>query len=176
MTGPPRLVLNRELSWLDFDARVLALAEDAERPLLERVKFLAISSRNLDEFFQVRVARLRAQRAAGVTAPSRDGLAPAETLSRIRAKVLAFVRRQQELFAKELVPGLAERGVQIVDWAGLVPAERTVLGRVFEERLLPELKPVSVDALHSIARVANLSLHIAVAVRGAPGSHRFARV
>ena len=111
--------LNRELSWLAFNFRVLALAEDEGLPLLERARFLAISSRNLDEFFQVRVAGLKAQLEAGVGVSTLAGATPAEQLRAIREKVLRLNDRQFEVYAKELAPALARAGVEICDWEAL---------------------------------------------------------
>ena len=111
--GPP--YLNRELSLLDFQERVLALAEDTTLPLLERAKFLAIFSSNIDEFFQVRVAGLKDQVAAGVASASADGMTPAETLSAIRERLSVLVARQSRTFLDGVVPALAEAGVRICE-------------------------------------------------------------
>jgi polyphosphate kinase len=175
--GRASLYLNRELSWLDFDSRVLALAEDPERPLLERVKFLAISSSNLDEFFQVRVAGLRAQVEAGVGVSSPDGLTPRQQLQAIRAAVLRFADRQDEVFAKDLVPGLADAGIQICDWGDLDEEDAAHLSQVFEQQIFPVLTPLSVDPAHPFPYISNLSLNLAAVVRDArTGENRFARV
>src|SRR6478609_9727483 len=112
---PPRY-LDRELSWLDFNARVLALAEDATLPLLERAKFLAIFSSNLDEFFQVRVSGLQEQLAAGVRSNAPDGLDQVEQLRAIRIRVEELVGRQAEVFTKEVAPSLQDAGVEFADW------------------------------------------------------------
>ena len=119
--------LNRELSWLDFNARVLALAEDASLPLLERAKFLAIFSSNLDEFFQVRVSGLQEQLAAGVRTNSPDGLDQVEQLRAIRARVEELVGRQASAFTKDVAPGLQEAGVEFADWDDLGDDERAQL-------------------------------------------------
>jgi polyphosphate kinase len=169
--------LNRELSWLDFNARVLALAEDQARPLLERAKFLAIFSSNLDEFFQVRVAGLQEQLDAGIRTRSPDGLDPAEALRAIRAQVRELMERQTTAFTKDIAPALEEAGISFPDWADLDDADRAELARVFEDRVYPVLTPLAVDPAHPFPYISNLSLNLAVAVRDpASGEERFARV
>ena len=169
--------LNRELSWLEFDRRVLALAADPTLPLLERIKFLAIFGNNLDEFFQVRVAGLKEQRAAGVGASSPDERTPEEQLAGIRALVRPLVRQACELLDKELRPALAEQGIRICDWATLQEDARAHLGQVFEREIFPVLTPLAVDPAHPFPHISNLSLNLAVLVRD-PATHdeRFARV
>ena len=169
--------LNRELSWLEFNARVLALAEDAEVPLLERVKFLAIFSGNLDEFFQVRVAALRDQLAAGLGPTSPDGLAPAEQLRVIRPAVERLLVRQGEAFLDDLVPGLSDNGIALSDWESLDDDDRAYLDEVFEERIFPVLTPLAVDPGHPFPYISNMSLNLAVRVRDpVTGDRRFARL
>ena len=176
MSGAPRL-LNREASWLDFDRRVLALAEDPERPLLERVKFLAIFARNLDEFFQVRVAGL--QDAAELDRGSRspDGLTASEQLARIRVRVEEIVGEAQDLWSSQLRPALRDAGVELVAWAGLPEAERAWTTHEFGERIQPALVPLSVDPSHPFPYISNLSLNVGALVRPRGGGpERFARV
>jgi polyphosphate kinase len=173
--GPDRF-LNRELSWLDFDARVLSLAEDPELPLLERVKFLAITARNLDEFFQVRVAGLKAQVDAGVVAASPDGRSPAEQLAEIRIRVEELLRRMERVHGKELLPRLAEQGIRFVDWDALDPRDRERLRDEYERRIHPALTPLAVDPAHPFPWISNLSLNLAVLVDDPEGQRRFARV
>ena len=169
--------LNRELSWLAFNERVLALAQDPRRPLLERVKFLAIFASNLDEFFQVRVAGLRAQREAGSARTSADGRSPAEQLAEIRPRVEATVRTAADLFLRELVPALACEGVEIIELAALDRADREPLRRRFEEEIFPTLTPLAVDPAHPFPYISNLSLNFAVLVQDAEDPEpRFARV
>jgi polyphosphate kinase len=172
----PDRFLNRELSWLGFDARVLALAEDAELPLLERVKFLAISARNLDEFFQVRVAGLKAQVDAGVLAASPDGRSPAEQLAEIRLHVEELLRRQERVYAKELLPRLAEQGIRFVEWESLDGEEKKRLRHEYERRIHPALTPLAVDPAHPFPWISNLTLNLAVLVDDAAGERHFARV
>src|SRR5918912_3872591 len=127
----PRL-LNRELSWLDMNARILELAEDTSLPLLERVKFCAIFSRNLDEFFMIRVAGLAGQAAAGLTLHSPDGLTPHAALAAIRERVLELSARQARLWTRELQPALAAEGIVIATVDDLDEAEREQLARRFQ--------------------------------------------
>ncbi len=175
---PPReRFLNRELSWLEFDRRVLSLAAEPALPLLERVKFLAIFASNLDEFFQVRVAGLKEQRAAGIGAASPDERTPEEQLAAIRAEVQPLVRHAWELFDKELRPALAEQGIRICDWRTLQESARAHLGHVFEREIFPVLTPLAVDPAHPFPHISNLSLNLAVVVRDpATRDERFARV
>jgi polyphosphate kinase len=169
--------LNRELSWLDFNDRVLALAEDPAQPLLERAKFCAIFSTNLDEFFQVRVAGLKDQVEAGVTTPSPDGRSPIRQLLEIRERVEASAARQDAVFLDQLVPGLAAAGVAIVSWDELDKDERKALGEEFLERMFPVLTPLAVDPSHPFPYISDLSLNLAVVVRRPDdGEERFARV
>lgn len=173
----PTLYLNRELSWLDFNSRVLALAEDESRPLLDRVKFLAISSSNLDEFFQVRVAGLKAQVEAEVSVTSPDGLTPEEQLRGIRAQVVRFADRQYELFSKDLMPGLEKAGIALTSWDELDDGAAAHLSRIFDEQIFPVLTPLSVDPSHPFPYISNLSLNLAAVVHDPKaGEHRFARV
>jgi polyphosphate kinase len=162
--GSPGRFLNRHLSWLDFNARVLALAEDEQRPLLERCKFLAIFSSNLDEFFQVRAGGLREQLLAGVTTRSPDGRTPAEQLHAIGERVDALVARQMHLFTARILPLLDAAGIRICDHAGLDEDDRLHVDRVFEESIYPVLTPLAVDPAHPFPYISNLSLNLAVVV------------
>jgi polyphosphate kinase len=168
--------LNRELSTLDFNGRVLALAEQKDLPLLERVKFLAIFSTNMDEFFQVRVAGLKDQQAAGIgTAP--DGLSVSEQLKAIRVDVEALFERRRVAFLEGVVPKLADQGIRLADWDSLGDADRAWVGSVFFDRIFPVLTPLAVDPGHPFPYISNLSLNLAVIVRDpTQGERRFARV
>ena len=169
--------LNRELSWLDFNDRVLALAEDRAQPLLERAKFLAIFSSNLDEFFQVRVAGLQEQRDAGVGPATPEGLTPDEQLAGIRERVAASSARADVLWNDELRPALEKERLRVVDWQDLDDHDREHLGMLFRERVFPVLTPLSVDPAHPFPYISSLSLNLAALVRDpATGSRRFARV
>jgi polyphosphate kinase len=173
---PGQHYLNRELSTLDFNGRVLALAEHADLPLLERVKFLAIFATNMDEFFQVRVAGLKDQLAAGIgTAP--DGLSVSEQLRAIRAATEKLLERRRRAFAAEVLPGLDAAGIQLCDWSSLDGDDRRWVEKVFAERIFPVLTPLAVDPGHPFPYISNLSLNLAVIVRDpAEGERRFARV
>ena len=181
-TGPnpvpeaPRY-LNRELSRLDFDERVLAMAEDPNLPLLERVRFLAIFSQNLDDFFQVRVAGLKEQVLAAVAAASPDGMSPLEQLRSIRSRVEGLVERQVKLFNGGIVPELAEAGIVIVRADEVTKKELSQLHTVFRQQIFPVLTPLAVDPGHPFPYISHLSLNLAVMVRD-PQRHqqRFARV
>jgi len=172
-----RRYINRETSWLDFNTRVLALAQDPARPLLERVKFLAIFSGNLDEFFQVRVSGLLEQREAGISQLTPDGLTPAEQLAEVRERVLAMHDEIRELLFEDLLPGLDEAGIRLVSWIDLDDEQRSWISDVFMERIFPVLTPLSVDPAHPFPYISSLSLNLAVYVRDpSNGAARFARV
>lgn len=176
-SAPETRYLNRHLSWLDFNERVLAIAEDHSLPLLERVKFLAIFATNLDEFFQVRVADLDEQVDAGITVPTPDGLSPAQQLDLVRERSRELAAHHQEIFLEEVGPALDKAGVKIADWDGVGDQAQGFLTRVFEESIFPVLTPLLVDPAHPFPYISNLSLNLAVAVRN-PHTlvRRFARV
>ena len=168
---------NRELSWLEFNERVLALAADDARPPLERAKFLAIFSGNLDEFFQIRVSGLREQVVAGVPGSSPDGMSPREQLDAIRDRVEDLVARQTQIFEADVRPRLKLGGVQIIDWDDLKKPQRESLREVFEQHVYPVLTPLAVDPAHPFPYISDLSLNLAVVVRDRDtGLRRFARV
>jgi polyphosphate kinase len=172
----PGRFINRELSWLHFNERVLALAEDETVPLLERVKFLSIFGRNLDEFFQIRVSGLREQVQAGVQSPSVDGLLPSEQLVRIRAQCLALVERADDVYA-ELKVALEKERIRIVGAEELTDIDRAHLDREFADGIFPVLTPLSVDPAHPFPYISSLSLNLATTVRDpVTGVRRFARV
>ncbi len=168
--------LNRELSWLQFNERVLAIAEDRGLPILERLKFVAIFTSNLDEFFQVRVAGLLEQADAGVTGLNADGLTPASQLAAIDQMVRELTVRQVELFRDELLPKMRVAGIVIVELAELSASERSHLEGVFEDLVFPVLTPLAVDPAHPFPYISNLSLNLAVRLRDEEGEVRFARV
>jgi polyphosphate kinase len=169
--------LNRELSRLDFDERVLAMAEDSRLPLLERVRFLAIFSQNLDDFFQVRVAGLKEQVLAAVAVASPDGMSPLDQLRCIRARVESLTERQVGLFNRAIVPALAEAGIVLVRGDQVTKRELSLLHSVFRQQIFPVLTPLAVDPGHPFPYISHLSLNLAVMVRD-PQRHqqRFARV
>jgi polyphosphate kinase len=169
--------LNRELSWLDFNARVLALAEDPSLRLLERVKFLAIYAQNLDEFFQVRVSGLLEQIRAGVGAATPEGMTPAEQVQAIVQHVRGQNDRAGALVTEELLPALDKTGIRVVSWEELVDDDREELSRGFHDRIFPVLTPLSVDPAHPFPYISSLSLNLAAIVRDPmTGVRRFARV
>jgi polyphosphate kinase len=175
--APEGRYLNRELSWLDFNARVLSLAEDPDRPLLERVKFVAIASGNLDEFFQIRVAGLKEQVRLGVVRTSMDGRNAQEQLQAIRFAVEEQGRRQERLVSEDLVPALNRQGIRFCGVADLNERDRHHVDAIFREQIFPVLTPLAVDPAHPFPYISNLSLNLAVHV-GDPesGVRRFARV
>jgi polyphosphate kinase len=174
--SPPRQ-FNRELSWLDFNERVLAFAEDPSVPPLERAKFLAIFSQNLDEFFQVRVAGLKDQLAAGVNALSSDGRTPAQQLAEIRDRLDVALPRMEAIFLEQVAPALAEAGIVFSSWSELDEEDEKFLVETFEQRIFPVLTPLAVDPGHPFPYISNLSLNLAVIVRDpVVGERRFARV
>jgi polyphosphate kinase len=174
---PEGRFLNRELSWLDFNARVLALAEDATVPLLERAKFLAIFASNLDEFYMVRVAGLKRRLQTGLPALGADGLTPREQLRAIASRTAELVARQSRVFTTEVAPALAEHNVKIATWADLGPTEKDRLRAYFRDQIFPVLTPLAVDPAHPFPYISGLSLNLAVLVRNPEGGPElFARV
>jgi polyphosphate kinase len=170
-------IINRELSWLDFNARVLQLAEDARIPLLERLKFLAIFSSNMDEFFQVRIAALKDQVAGDVLKRSPDGRTPRQQLAEMNDRVAELVSLQEHLFLDVLAPALADHDIELSSWDHLDDDDRLWLADVFERRIFPVLTPLAVDPGHPFPYISNLSLNLAVVVTDpATGERRFARV
>jgi polyphosphate kinase len=161
----PSLYINRELSWLDFNERVLQLAEDTEVPLLERVKFCAIYTTNLDEYYMVRVAGLQDQIEAGVENPSQDGLAPSQTIGLIRERVRELGKRLSDCFQEQLRPALADHGVRVVGFEELDDEQRAQLARHFQKVVFPALTPLAVAPGRPFPYISNLSLSLAVLVR-----------
>jgi polyphosphate kinase len=170
------LYLNRELSWLAFNGRVLHEATDPRVPLLERVKFLGIFSANLDEFYMVRIAGLRRQVAAGVVQTPPDGLTPAEQIDAIDAEVSRLTRRQRDCLAT-LLAELSVNGVRLLAVSDLTPGEWGAMDEYFESQIFPVLTPLAVDPGHPFPYISNLSLSLAVEIREPEGgAMRFARV
>ena len=174
---PEDRYLNRELSWLDFNARVLALAADPSLPLLERAKFLAIFASNLDEFYMVRVAGLKRRDEMGLSVRSADGLSPREQLRRIGERTQQIATRHAKVFGELVRPALAEQGIVIVTWNELDEAERARLSTYFHEQVFPVLTPLAVDPAHPFPFVSGLSLNLAVTVKQPEdGTQHFARI
>ncbi|WP_067544699.1 RNA degradosome polyphosphate kinase [Nocardia crassostreae] len=169
--------VNRELSWLDFNARVLALAEDTSQPLLERAKFLAIFASNLDEFYMVRVAGLKRRAETGLSVRSADGLSPTAQLEVIAARTQDLAGRHARVFLDQVLPALTTEGIEIIRWAGLDDAEKQRLSGYFQDQVFPVLTPLAVDPAHPFPYISGLSLNLAVTVKDSvTGGEHFARV
>jgi len=168
---------NRELSWLDFNERVLSLARETSIPLLERIKFCAIFSGNLDEFFQVRVAALKGQVAAGVPSSAADGLSPTRQLAAVGQRVESLVKEQERILLHDLLPQLVDQGITVCRWHELTADEQSELSQFFDRQLFPVLTPLAVDPAHPFPYISNLALSLGVLVRDpSSGEQRFARV
>ena len=161
----PQYYFNRELSWLEFNRRVLAEALDKRTPLLERLKFLAIFSSNLDEFFMVRVAALKQQVEAQVTKLSADGLTPEQQLAAISEVLSPIIQQQHQHFERVLKKELTKQGIYLLDYVDLNQEQRTYLNEFFEEHIFPVLTPLAVDPSHPFPYISNLSLNLAVVLR-----------
>jgi polyphosphate kinase len=173
----PELFANRELSWLQFNERVLELAEHENTPLLERVKFCAIYASNQDEFFMVRVAGLHDQVDAGIDARGADGLSPSETLERIGQRTRELGARHSRVWDEELRPQLAEHGIRVIDCEKCSSEELKAIDRIFAEQIFPVLTPLAVGPGRPFPYISNLSLSIAVWLRDpVSGTETFARV
>jgi polyphosphate kinase len=172
----PSLFINRELSWLEFNRRVLQEALDPRTPPLERLKFLGIFSSNLDEFFQIRVAGLKEQLAAGYNDRTPDGLTPDQQLHAISASVREALREHARCLQEEVLPALSQQGLEILDISDLVADDRRALDRYFLTNVFPVLTPLVVDPAHPFPYISNLSLSLAVILRGQDGEERLARV
>ncbi|WP_239532912.1 MULTISPECIES: RNA degradosome polyphosphate kinase [Nocardiaceae] len=174
---PEDRYLNRELSWLDFNSRVLALAEDSSLPLLERAKFLAIFASNLDEFYMVRVAGLKRRDETGLSVRSADGLSPREQLALIARRTQEIADRHARTFIDRILPELANEGISVIRWSEVTSDERTRLTRYFTEQVFPVLTPLAVDPAHPFPYISGLSLNLAVTVKDSTtGGEHFARV
>lgn len=178
MVAEPSLFINRELSWLEFNARVLHEAFDERNPLLERLKFLAIFSTNLDEFYMVRVAGLRRQVAAGVIQTPPDGMTPRGQLAAIQARVASMLEEARTGLHDVLLPSLERQGgIRLVPMSELTPEESRTVAEFFETHVFPVLTPLAVDPSHPFPYISNLSLSLAVELYDPVGDvERFARV
>src|SRR5271165_2117327 len=172
----PELFINRELSLIDFQRRVLEEAQDSSNPLLERLMFLSFVGSNVDEFFMVRVAGLKRQVEKGVSDPGPDGMAPPEQLRGIRASVIRLNRSAQECWSKELVPALEQAGIRILSYADLSEEQRVIADSYFQATVFPTLTPLAFDPGRPFPHISNLSLNLAVMLRGSEGDEHFARV
>jgi polyphosphate kinase len=172
----PKLYINRELSWLQFNQRVLEEALDERHPLLERVKFLAIFSNNLDEFFMIRVSGLRRQLEAGALRTPPDGMTPVEQLAAIRRELLPDLARQLDCWHYDLVPKLRQSGIAVLNYDDLKGKQRKLLRKYFEQEIFPVLTPLAFDPGHPFPHISNLSMNLAVVVNDPTHGRRFARL
>ncbi|MEJ2579508.1 MAG: RNA degradosome polyphosphate kinase, partial [Kineosporiaceae bacterium] len=177
LTCFPDRFLDRELSWLAFNERVLELARDPGLPLLERTRFLAIFASNLDEFFMVRVAGLKRRIATGLAVTAASGLEPREVLDAISRRAHELQARHAQVFTDEVAPALAEVGISLVHWDALAQTEQDRLHTFFRERVFPVLTPLAVDPAHPFPYISGLSLNLAVILRNpVTDKEHFARV
>ena len=158
-------MIDRELSWLAFNERVLELAENKSNPLLERCRFLAIFSSNLDDFYMIRVASVKRKLESGVTKKNTAGYSPFELLAEISKKTQELIARQTKLFHQELMPQLKQNGIEIVDWDKLTQTEIEYINKIFTKRIFPVLTPLAVDPSHPFPYISGLSLNLAVLVK-----------
>ena len=174
---PADRFLERELSWLDFNQRVLELAEDENIPLLERVNYLSIFASNLDEFFMVRVASLKRRIATGIAVSSPSGLSPQEVLQQIADRTRELQSRHAELFASTISKQLAQHDIQVEHWSTLTPEEQEELHSYFSSQVFPVLTPLAVDPAHPFPYISGLSLNLAVVLKNPKTlAEHFARV
>ena len=170
------LFLNRELSWLRFNLRVLEEAEDKRLPLLERVKFLTIFATNLDEFFMIRVSGLRRQAAAGTGGTTPDGMTPSEQIVAINRELGTHFERYDQCWKQEVLPRLREEGIRVLHYEDLTVSEREVIQRYFQRDIFPVLTPLAFDPTHPFPHISNLSFNLAVLVKHPERGDCFARV
>jgi len=166
-------VTDREISWLAFDQRVLELAEDSALPLLERLRFLAIFSSNLDEFFMVRVATLMSKIENQITAPNVAGITPQDLMGQISTKTRELVARAYKSLHDDLIPQLKVEGIEFVQWGTLNEIERLYVDKLFEERIFPVLTPLAVDPSHPFPYISGLSLNLAVIMKNPQTQEEF---
>ncbi len=171
----PSLYINRELSWLGFNERVLAQARDDRHPLLERARFVSISETNLDEFFMIRVSGLQQQVVAELPNPVPDGMTPEEQLGRVYEHTERFLAEQRQILSEELLPALDEQGIKIIPHDGLSKREQRELRGMFAREILPILTPLAIDPAHPFPHISNLSLNLLVVI-GDGGRELMARI
>jgi polyphosphate kinase len=172
----PSLYINRELSWLQFNRRVLEEALDERHPLMERVKFLSIFSNNLDEFFMIRVSGLRRQLEVGTLKTPPDGMTPVEQLAAIRRELLPDLARQLDCWHYDLLPKLRQAGISVLDYDDLKGRQRRLLRQYFEQEIFPVLTPLAFDPGHPFPHISNLSINLAVVINDPLHGRRFARL
>lgn len=174
---PDDRFLDREVSWLAFNQRVLELSQDEDLPVLDRAKFLAIFASNLDEFFMVRVAGLKRRIATGIAVRAASGFTPREVLENIWAHAYELQLEQARLFHHEVLPALEQEGIQLLRWDELTPVEKETIQEFFTTKVFPVLTPLAVDPSHPFPYISGLSLNLAVVVRNpTTGNELFARV
>ncbi len=175
--SPRDRLIDRELSWLAFNERVLELAEDESTPLLERCRFLGIFSSNLDDFVMIRVASVKRKIENGVTKPNSAGYTPLQLMHSISARIQELVERQSSAFHNSVLPALRENGIDLVAWSQLSDDEKTFVTNIFTTKIYPVLTPLAVDPSHPFPYISGLSLNIAVILQGEqPDEELFARV
>ena len=151
--NPRERLIDRELSWLAFNERVLELAEDPSNPLLERCRYLAIFSSNLDDFFMIRVASVKRKLENGVTKKNTAGYSPQELIAEISQKTQELIARQTKCFHSDLLPKLKEHGIELTNWENLTQDEVDYINRIFEKRIFPVLTPLAVDPSHPFPNI-----------------------
>lgn len=172
----PKNFINRDLSWVEFNRRVLEEALNPELPLLEKIKFLSIFHSNLDEFYMIRISGLKEQVAANVLEPTIDGLTPTEQLRKIEQKIRPMLDESMNLWKQHIVPNLNENGVEIADYASLTDAEKELLNNYFKKEIFPILTPLAFDPGRPFPYISNLSLNFAILVKKPNGENHFARL
>ena len=164
-TNPRERLIDRELSWLAFNERVLELAEDTSNPLLERCRYLAIFSSNLDDFFMIRVASVKRKLESGVTKKNTAGFTPFELMAEISKRTQELIARQTKCFQTDILPKLAQNGIEVTDWESLNDDEKNYINKIFANRIFPVLTPLAVDPSHPFPYISGLSLNLAVLVK-----------
>ena len=173
----PDELIDREISWLSFNERVLELAEDKEVPLLERLRYMAIFSNNLDEFFMVRVASVLGKIENQITFTNTAGYTPQQLLTAVTDKARALATRHANLFKNEILPALQSHKIDLIHWNDLLEDERNYVSKLFRERIYPVLTPLAVDPSHPFPYISGLSLNLAVIVKNpSTNEQSFARV
>ena len=176
-TNPRETLVDRELSWLAFNERVLELAEDTNNPLLERARFLSIFSSNLDDFFMIRVATLKRKLESGATKVNTAGYSPTQLMTELSKKTQELIDRQSKCFHESIFPQLTNANIGIVKWEDLSPVEREVVDATFKSKIFPVLTPLAVDPSHPFPYISGLSLNLAVVVKNPESeSELFARI
>src|SRR5512141_2706375 len=168
--------INRELSLLEFQRRVLEEAQDEHNPLLERVNFLSILGSNMDEFFMVRVSGIRKLVEAGIVSTSPDGLAPRDELAAIRVKAQELYSTAEHFFNRKLLPKLDKAGIHILDYKRLSKTQKAKVDAYFHDVVYPVLTPLALDPGHPFPHISNLSLNLAIVIKDSKGREKFARV